>query len=140
MTPIEVPSRQEMFNRAWNGLKAQNWEKAVDHNGNCVYEAPDGKRCAWGHVDPEARGVGSVYGLRYDYAGLAVRLSSEDLAFADKLQVAHDRADVDGNGTVERRMRNVALLYGLTIPEEDTLLIKTDGSCVPVPPYPVFPS
>lgn len=126
----EIPSRQEMFNRAWNGLKSQGWEPAFAA-GSCEYITQDGKRCAWGWVDPEGTvsplgygRIGSVNSLRMEAGGLARRLSESDAAFAMELQDAHDRVPLasergaSGRFTsLEESMRDFAGRHQLTIPE-----------------------
>lgn len=118
--PAPVPSRQEMFDRAWRGLKAQGWRRAVNAaTGKCAYLASDGCRCAWGHVDPEGTapvtGSVSVIGLRDTGIGLAARLSEADAHFAHSLQAAHDDTSSE---SLEQAMRAFAAKRKLTIPEE----------------------
>lgn len=116
-------SIQEMFDKAVRGLHKQGWAQALD-DGGCVYQAPDGKRCAWGHVD-EALGVpdnrhGGVYNLNYCRVGLAAGLGGVllGLRFAGDLQIAHDNGGnpLDPVRMVER-LRVVADQYDLTWPE-----------------------
>lgn len=113
----EVPSRQEMFDRAWRGLKSQGWKRAVDHLG-CVYSTPDGRRCAWGWVDPDGTSgaLGSVRALYENRVGLAGLLRGEDVLFANWLQSVHDLA-VDE--TLQQAMRSFAAKHGLSIPDEE---------------------
>lgn len=116
-----IPSRQEMFSRAWRGLKTQGFMRATRENGSCVYRTGDGKRCAWGHVDPEGtehRPIGTVSDLRYNRVGLAAHLDESDLAFATELQIAHD-SSADSSWRMEVRMRSLARAYDLLIPDEE---------------------
>lgn len=115
-------TRQEMFNRAWKGLKAQGWQQAIE-GPTCVYLTPDGRRCAWGHVDPEgtAYGRGSpVSSLARNGIGLAAHLSPGDLSFAIQLQQTHDGAAPGDSRSLERAMRDLARLFDLSIPDEVT--------------------
>lgn len=112
-------TRQEMFNRAWNGLKAQGWQRSYDGD-RCVYVHPSGLRCAWGHVDQSLtdkfNGEGDVYYLSSSsHESLASELNGADLDFAAQLQFAHDHAD---ERPMEGAMRSLAFEYGLTIPDE----------------------
>lgn len=94
-------TRQEMFSKAVRGLAKQGWVRAYD-NSICVYAKtlPTGEvqRCAWGYVDPENTSclkegtVGGVDSLKAQGIGIAGNLSPEDLAFAQRLQAAHDMA------------------------------------------------
>lgn len=53
-TPDGVITIQEMFDRAWKGLEGQGWAKCMYADGTgCSYDGIDGKKCAWGWVDPE---------------------------------------------------------------------------------------
>lgn len=114
-------TKQEMFDRAWRGLKAQGWVRAYDkETSRCEYLTSDGLRCAWGHVDPDgtakpvAKGR-SVFGLKEDDVGLAADLSWNLVDFGHRLQMAHDNAPDDG---LEARLREFAAAQGLTIPKE----------------------
>lgn len=132
VVPI-VPSRQEMFNRAWEGLKSQGFERCHSDNEpelrgrtdipGCLYDNGKGHHCAWGWVDPEATRVidgryqtGTVGALASMGVGLAAHLNEGDLSFAADLQGAHD-----GTGTPERMqeaLRRVATKYALVVPAE----------------------
>lgn len=111
-------TKQEMFNRAWTGLKAQGFTRAWTAETGCVYAAPDGRRCAWGHVDlsltAEDEDDTSIPNLRAAGIGLAAELDGPGLTFALVLQDAHDVAYVPGH--METRLRALAGHYGLTIP------------------------
>lgn len=115
-------TRQEMFNRAWNGLKAQGWVQCFDSDSmTCVYfDKETGRRCAWGHVDPENTEdrLGGVGALHESNTGVAAGLSGEDLGFAKRLQGTHDYHH-DGV-SMEDAMRALASQYGLSIPDEVT--------------------
>lgn len=138
-------TKQEMFDRAWKGLKAQGWAKAYDvERGVCTYLTEDGKRCAWGHVDPDGtkEQVGTVADLNLNRVGLAAYLYPEDVApngFACQLQRCHDRPALneaegrrgraiylgptgsvihESNTSIERAFRALAEAWGLTIPDD----------------------
>ena len=120
-------TQQEMFDRAWRGLKSQSWEKATTDRGyggpSCAYLTEDGRRCAWGWIDPEA--TGALRGddltlplahLRSQGIGLAASLSDEDFTFASELQNAHD--DLRARGDLKTRLKAFATEHWLTIPED----------------------
>lgn len=115
---------QEMFDKAVRGLYRQGWAQAMDDN-TCVYEAADGKRCAWGHVDtglahPDNKG-GSVYNLEYTRRGIAASLPAilGGLRFAGDLQAAHDNGgDPLDPARMIMRLKSVAERYGLTWPSD----------------------
>jgi hypothetical protein len=120
---VAVLTKQEMFDRAVRGLRAQNWQRCVtiDESGTirCVYYDPEtGFRCAWGHVDPEGTkwNRGNVFGLRQDGVGLAAQLDHDTLPFAEQLQEAHDFIDEE-LPPMEQRFRLIAEQHGLTWPE-----------------------
>lgn len=121
MSDLEIPTHQEMFNRAWNGLKSQGWRQARRIHGACVYQTEDGRRCAWGWVDTSLTDQGGgVYSLRSSRIGIAARLSSDDLEFASALQAAHDGSGSGGAvynpSELEQRFREFAHFYKLEIP------------------------
>ena len=128
-------TKQEMFDRAWRGLKVQGFARAVRMttveertlpNGRlepeaeiCCYLDSNGNRCAWGHVDPEGTATNpamTVTDLRVHRIGIAASLTDDGVEFARELQRAHD-APYSAIG-VERDMRQVAEKHGLTIPDE----------------------
>lgn len=126
----EIPTRQEMFNRAVRGLRAQDWRKAApkfhEPGPGCQYLTAGGDRCAWGHVDPENTGDtqlgGTVNALRDKGIGLAALLPVEDMGFAVDLQRAHDNVDnadcPSNKEAMQTALRNVAEAYNLIYPED----------------------
>lgn len=117
-------SIQEMFNRAYIGLRSQGFRRCVAYDkwlkaDVCVYNGPGGMHCAWGWVDTNipaniSEGL-SVWSLNRRRIGVASELDDEGLKFADKLQRCHD------SGTEERMKRRLHILadeYGLTIPPD----------------------
>lgn len=107
-----------MFDKAWRGLEAQGWRKAVGASG-CEYcIVMDGAvlRCAWGHVDPEGTGNrrGYVSELRDTGRGLAATLDAWQLMFAEALQRAHDQSDAGQD--MRWAMEALARMYQLTVP------------------------
>lgn len=118
-----VPTIQELFDRAWHGLREQGWKRAVNEQGTCQYLVPEtGCRCAWGHADLSLTSdniySGNVADLHKYGVGLAARLDSAGLAFAKRLQLAHDGAAAESaDNTMEMRLRRLAAAYTLTVPE-----------------------
>lgn len=129
-------TKQEMFNRAWIGLRSQTFERAAQPNGYCEYKMENGKRCAWGWVDQEhaERIRGDVYDGNRAGVGLLANLNPEDLLFARELQVAHDYARARRSTAVshldlaaakynylplevENNLRKLAAFHNLSIPE-----------------------
>jgi hypothetical protein len=106
---------QEMYNRAVIGLRSQNWERAVDEDGNCVYCTTGGAHCAWGWVDPaETKGkFGSVATMKDCGVGIAAGLSDVQLTFALALQSTHD-SKLPG---MEARLRDLGHRWRLDWPE-----------------------
>lgn len=109
-------TRQEIFDLAWNGLKAQGFRRAYGGIGvGCLYRGPDGMKCAIGHCiaderyDPEMDMCGQR-SLAFRAAGVA----SEDYDFAIELQTVHDcgrRPEA-----MEDNLRRFASRHSLTIP------------------------
>lgn len=114
-------TNQEMFDKAWHGLKSQGWRKAIANGVGvaCSYLTSDGWRCAWGWVDPEGTVVngiarrGTVYSLRDEKIGVAAGLDYGQTRFAQDMQDAHDHAKTD---RLEDAMRDLAKKYNLTVP------------------------
>jgi hypothetical protein len=119
-------TNQEMFNRAWSGLKSQGFVQCTqaedEHDGNvsnCLYTSKDGtKHCAWGWVDTSIKyeqSTGWVSNLRTRGIGLAADLTDGQMQFATSLQNCHDR--YDNPKDMESALRNFASREGLVIPK-----------------------
>lgn len=111
-------TRQEIFDLAWKGLKAQGFEKSYDPSFGCLYRGPEGRRCAIGHVIPDDRYATTLEGkspLTIEVSS-AANLSENDTSFADDLQMCHDKADTP-NG-MRKRLTDFAAKHHLTIPAE----------------------
>lgn len=124
----ETPSRQEMFNRAWNGLKSQKWELSKQDTSDpdydtsmptCLYKHPTKEqRCAWGWVDTSLneKDVGTVRGLYHYRRGIAGQLTYEDVEWAQELQRTHDAAS--SSAAMVANLALFAQKYSLTIPSK----------------------
>lgn len=111
-------NRQEMFTRAVLGLRSQGWARCMDKRGGCSYDDGDGKRCAWGHVDPSLSGADfrNVSDLFHLKVGVASTINSAlDLAFAAQLQTTHDVNPIPSN--MESEFRCIAQINNLIFPE-----------------------
>lgn len=128
-------TRQEMFNKAYLGVIKQGGP-AVQSNPNteglmCSYLAPDGRKCAVGHLMTEeelkvmGRFKGGVQDLADDWADCLPYpewlFGNENLDFLNHLQDTHDNLmDYDGAEFVDvykYNMAKFAAFYNLTVPE-----------------------
>ena len=113
---------QLMFDRAWNGLKSQGWERCVRGIlGDCVYRVTleDGtvRHCAWGWVDKDSWPYGNVaFGQLSTPTAVAARNITNACSLARALQVAHDGGFTEMEG-MEVRMRQVAARFKLKVPD-----------------------
>ena|SRR5687767_9076692 len=134
-----MPTKQEMFNRAYIGLARQGFVKCEQtepvYNGSkCLYrkEMADGTvcRCAFGHVDTSLdQQAGDVYSLATSGVGLAATLSQEELFFAYQLQRAHDSST--GPGDMKQKLETLRVLTGLYFPYEAHEAIEESGVASP---------
>ena len=117
-------TNQEMFDAAWNGLKAQDWQRSVrefkDVNGTvftteCRYNGPNGLHCAFGYcLTPTER---ELVQEGDSARGVAKALDLDlDGTFANRLQKCHDQSQSPED--MQYRLRNLAKDYNLTIPSE----------------------
>lgn len=116
-------TKQEMFDKAFIGLHSQGFRQAI--NGlTCSYLCPDGRRCAWGWVDPEgtvgadgrAR-PGGIWSLLNGGYGIAAKLDAGPggtLEFAEELQGVHDRSSSPED--MQRSLVKFAEKHQLTVP------------------------
>ena len=88
-----------------------------------MYLDPDGRRCAWGHVDPEntaSYGFKTVEDLKRLGVGVAATLSEDDMSWAKDLQFAHDNSDTPERmlGAFKRRALDYGLVWPADVPTE----------------------
>lgn len=110
---------QDMFNKAYIGLRSQGFQQCYIQGEGCMYSDGNGKHCAWGWVDPESWeiDVGSVDDLHNDGVGIAATLNEHELYFANKLQNAHDNTTGLLENNLQDRLIRLAAMYSLTVPE-----------------------
>jgi hypothetical protein len=124
-------TKQEMFDRAWKGLKSQGFKRCMKPESGraCVYADGKGNHCAWGWVDPEGtvdkNGVpfnGGIAEIRHRSGTLAAEMfGDEDMnnpsalyAFAEQLQRCHDLSKNEKD--MESTPRVFAMLWCIRIP------------------------
>lgn len=119
-------TRQEIFDRCWNGLASQGWKPslAVDRT-MCCYRGAEGRQCNVGRLipdelyDPRMEGYGASY-LFCAWPDVAALFDPKDVQFVEHLQCIHDAAvDEPENHRAEemrRRMESFAEKHNLTIP------------------------
>lgn len=84
-------TKQEMFDAAVRGLSSQAWQTSYVEGYGCAYLGDNGRRCAWGWVDPSLTDEeGGVARLRAMRIGIAATLNEDQLEFASLLQLCHD--------------------------------------------------
>jgi hypothetical protein len=126
---MEVMTKQEMFNKAWTGLKAQGFVPCADSFGSCMYRDPEsGRRCAFGHLISDEEYNEDLEGLSASQVINSIsrdRWSFDLTTFADGLQGIHDHvvnenAEITSKETakkLENRLREFAVNRNLEIPE-----------------------
>lgn len=106
-------TKQEIFDLAFNGLRAQGFRQSAEEGG-CLYRGPDGLKCAIGHCIADSDYRSHFEGERKD-AFEAAGVSGPLFAFACELQRAHDLSH--GPKNMEHQLRGFAEEHNLTIPE-----------------------
>lgn len=86
-------TRQEIFDLAWNGLKAQGFERSTSWTGRCAYRGDGGRKCAIGHSIPDEAYDPELEGPIEHPVLVAANISRSDLDFCRALQRKHDYAD-----------------------------------------------
>ena len=112
------PTRQDLFNTAYAGLKAQGFKQSLDSYGQCKYRGRGGLKCAVGHLIPDERYNSSFEGsgaASSDIAGMVGVGPENDNAaiFLIALQRAHDNCATPEQ--MQGNLREVAKKYELTI-------------------------
>jgi len=113
-------TKQEMFDKACEGLAAQGWQKSRALNGAaCLYRGPYGLKCAVGHIIPDEiydpkwdAYIGSIQEVCEASSDVAALIGSE-IEFAREMQRAHDTAD---EGSMRGRFILLAEKHGLALP------------------------
>lgn len=122
----EKLSKQEIFNQAYLGLKAQGFKRSMQEGESelyCAYRGENGMKCAVGHLltDEEAAGLGNG-SVSFVRAQLPSRLRNakdvfdDSLVFLSHLQNAHDSGVFPES--MKRKLHQLANDYSLTIPED----------------------
>ena len=120
----EFNTRQQLFDNAWNGLKAQRFVQSAvfdhtRHRISCRYRGPNGMKCAIGHsiadavYQPELEGfTASAIVIRR-----AANIAGTDEDFAWSLQRVHDRATHPEKMKAE--LIKFAELHQLEVPNDE---------------------
>lgn len=114
-------TNQEVFNKAYLGLKAQEFRKSSTEAGACKYRNGIGDKCALGMCIPDSlytrdmEGTGPD-GLLRNYPEVSVYIG-QDTEFLDMLQLAHD--DTHNAQDMQEQLLEVAKMYNLTVPDND---------------------
>jgi hypothetical protein len=115
-------TRQEIFDLAWNGLKAQGFLRSTSQAlreslSPCAYRGDSGRRCAIGHCIPD-----DAYKPRLEGASAsnkdvveAANIDPSDAGFVRDLQWCHDNCD-DEPTLMEGALRDFATNRRLSIP------------------------
>lgn len=124
-------TKQEIFNKVWHALTAQgsaarSTTRRLTPSSPfaCEYLTEDGRKCAVGHLLPDGHPAQSssmaVMELIREHPDLIELLVPSDgtALFLDSLQRAHDHTpNANFVAGFQARMRDVARMYGLTVPE-----------------------
>ena len=110
-------TRQEIFDKAWTGLKGQGFVQSLECGG-CMYRGDNGLRCAIGHIIPDSRYDEGLEGLWAGHPKVrrAASIHIRSGTFASILQDCHDHYPTPAN--MERALRDFARDHNLTIPGE----------------------
>lgn len=109
---------QEMFNRAYLGLRSQGFERCMsDDRDRCCYLNYKGMRCAWGWVDTDLTSFDerNVTELAEHCTGIAGELDKDGIIFAQELQEAHDYGA--SPPVMMNNLQQLVNKYNLTIPK-----------------------
>jgi hypothetical protein len=96
-------TKQQVFDAAWSGLKAQGFVQAIGEYGQPCAQSMDGRRCALNHV---WNTVDANFGMEFDDNGIA-----------NDLRRCHD--DATSPADMERNLREFAAARGLTVPGDE---------------------
>ena len=116
---MEPMTRQDMFNKAYIGLKDQNFEKAWDGaSKGCMYRDKRGRKCAIGFLIPDFAYNHWFEGKRVEQIYEVLGFQDRDANFLNELQHCHDGAGDPAD--MRNRLRHFAMMNRLTVPEDHT--------------------
>lgn len=116
-------NRQDVFNKAYRGLRAQGFQRSVSSLGSCRYNGPGGMHCAVGWVWPIA-----ASGEGYLACNLPIfdGLNQDDRTFVADLQICHD----DSSFPMQSALTTFAARFELEIPPDDGQDPALEERCV----------
>lgn len=112
-------TRQEIFDKAWTGLKSQGFVKSQSESASgCAYRGDYGLRCAVGWCIPDNAYSAKFEGVAAEDVDIrkAAGIDGRDATFAAILQKQHDQSKDPSD--MEELLRNFARVNKLTIPGE----------------------
>jgi hypothetical protein len=116
-------TNQELFNKAYLGLKGQGFQKSVlvGYQDRCMYRGPNRLKCAAGHIftDKQLEQYTALKGEPYEGRSASIIAKivgmKVDRVFLDSLQNCHDLAY--GAKSMKLGLTRLAEVNGLTVPE-----------------------
>ena len=117
---MKEPTRQDLFDMAYAGLKKQGFAQSLDSHGHgqCKYRGRGGLKCAVGHLIPDERysssfeGYGAASGAIVEVIGIDHQ-NDEAAILLVAMQRAHDNGTTPAS--MQGKLREVAKKYELTI-------------------------
>lgn len=113
-------TRQEIFNKAYLGLKSQGFKQS-EWAGSCKYNGPNNTHCAIGWVIPDLPENYTIGAIAWTFPEKLIGVIAENLEeldqlrpFLQDLQIAHDGYDPQ---TMKWKLERLAKMYELEIPE-----------------------
>jgi hypothetical protein len=132
------PTKQEVFNKAWDWFVVQGHDKSMENGGGCRYRLKSGNKCAIGCVFPDDLDTKPLEGIDIETLLIGninnpeIRpgkrkpilefrkmnlLNPEDTDFYVEMQKAHDGiSQARFSQVIKGNLEFVASKYNLTIP------------------------
>jgi hypothetical protein len=108
-------TKQQILDTVVEGLARQEWRKARDSDGLCVYLSPNGDRCAAGQLAVGFKQIECLTGSSWLTAVQNGLATDDNVWFIANLQNAHDKAF---NPSVMRaNFRQLVRFYSLRMPK-----------------------
>jgi hypothetical protein len=110
-------TRQQIFDRAWEGLKLQNFEQCTNSSGICQFSNEAGRRCAIGWVNPQLTNESDNFRTIWhsDIGHFKSLVDYDDLGLLEVLRQAHDGSSSPAE--MRENMVQLAAKYKFTIPD-----------------------
>jgi len=113
---------QEIFDKAYLGLKSQGFIRSVSSGISCVYRGPEGRKCAVGWLIPDEKYDPKfdteIWGFQRIFKEIRISISQQQDFLIEELRFCHDSSRQPE--TMRNKLHTIAKDFNLKIPQDQT--------------------